>query len=316
LCCPAIHYHISLRKYNWPAAGRLRFSVVDRLTVARALLSRGQRSQCGSNGDPLDHVAGDLLLATVVKACGAGVGVAGQVLHLVERHALLEQVGDAFGGFLGAFTDSGSSGPASSFTVSINWGDGNTSAGTVTANGQGGFNIAGSHTFATAGVFTVTITVTDANGASTTITDTITVADASRLSADDEEDANWDDFHSKDWFAFAQEGNAEKLFADRTIRWERHGEESPANGAKSQDAGAAKLGAAWKNVDARKTKMAAPGSFSRWFARNTIAIAAFLLRPFNHIDLTDLHFPRATSGAPPRGSPRRRRHTCPSQAVC
>jgi hypothetical protein len=47
-----------------------------------------------SNRDPLHEVAHDLLLATVIEAGCAGVGVAGQMLHVFKRRAVLEQVRD------------------------------------------------------------------------------------------------------------------------------------------------------------------------------------------------------------------------------
>ena len=37
---------------------------------------------------------GDLLVTAVVEPGGARVGVAGQALHVLERHALFQQVGD------------------------------------------------------------------------------------------------------------------------------------------------------------------------------------------------------------------------------
>jgi hypothetical protein len=94
--------------------------------------------------------------------------------------------GTPFQGFLASFLDSGSTGPAGSFKVSINWGDGVTSNGTVTPNGKGGFDVGGAHTFASAGAFTVMITITDANGVSTTVADTITVVDARQADTDEE----------------------------------------------------------------------------------------------------------------------------------
>ncbi len=45
-----------------------------------------------SQGDPLDDVAGDLLLGTVVEVGRPRVRVPQQVLHLLPRHLLLEQV--------------------------------------------------------------------------------------------------------------------------------------------------------------------------------------------------------------------------------
>ena len=47
-----------------------------------------------SNRNPLHDVAGDLLVAAVVEAGGARVGVAGQALDVFEGQALLQEVGD------------------------------------------------------------------------------------------------------------------------------------------------------------------------------------------------------------------------------
>ena len=47
-----------------------------------------------SDRNPLDDVAGDGFVPTVVEVGGAGVGVAGEALDVFERHALGEQVGD------------------------------------------------------------------------------------------------------------------------------------------------------------------------------------------------------------------------------
>lgn len=44
--------------------------------------------------NPLDDVAGDAFVFTVVEAGGAGFGVAGEELDVLDRHALSEQVGD------------------------------------------------------------------------------------------------------------------------------------------------------------------------------------------------------------------------------
>jgi len=47
-----------------------------------------------SDRDPLHNIPCDLLVAPVVEPGGARVGVASQVLHVFEGHALFEQVGD------------------------------------------------------------------------------------------------------------------------------------------------------------------------------------------------------------------------------
>jgi hypothetical protein len=53
----------------------------------------------------------------------------------------------SFTGMVATFTDSNSQATASSFTVTIDWGDGTTSSGTVTADPKGGFDVSGTHTY-------------------------------------------------------------------------------------------------------------------------------------------------------------------------
>ena len=47
-----------------------------------------------SDGDPLDDVARDAAAAPVVDLGGAGVGVPGQVLDVLQRHVLAQQIRD------------------------------------------------------------------------------------------------------------------------------------------------------------------------------------------------------------------------------
>jgi hypothetical protein len=66
----------------------------------------------------------------------------------------------------------------SDYTVSIDWGDGQSSAGTVVPNGAGGFDVKGSHTYAEEGTYTTAATVTDTPSSIVTATGSATVADA------------------------------------------------------------------------------------------------------------------------------------------
>src|SRR5437879_12867537 len=47
------------------------------------------------NRDPLDDIPHNLLLPAVVGARGARIDVAGQALHVFQRHALFEQIVDS-----------------------------------------------------------------------------------------------------------------------------------------------------------------------------------------------------------------------------
>jgi hypothetical protein len=66
------------------------------------------------------------------------------------------------------FSDAGNLAPPSSYSASINWGDGTTSSGTVTQPGGTGalFNVIGSHIYSTRGSWTVQTTITDTSGSS------------------------------------------------------------------------------------------------------------------------------------------------------
>jgi hypothetical protein len=80
---------------------------------------------------------------------------------------------------LATFTDTTG---ATSFTASINWGDGtplDTTSGQVSTSGTTS-TLTGSHTFAEEGSYTFTATITDSNGSSVVLTGTIDVVDASQ----------------------------------------------------------------------------------------------------------------------------------------
>ena len=64
--------------------------------------------------------------------------------------------GVQFSGPIAYFTDSNTSDPASTFSATINWGDGATSSGTV-GGAHGYFGISGSHTYVSAGTYAVEV---------------------------------------------------------------------------------------------------------------------------------------------------------------
>ena len=83
--------------------------------------------------------------------------------------------GGTFNGQVATFTDADPTLVASSFTATIDWGDGTTSGGTVTASGSG-FAVSGNHVYEEEGRYAiiVTVSVEGAQGSSTgvaTITD-------------------------------------------------------------------------------------------------------------------------------------------------
>jgi hypothetical protein len=87
---------------------------------------------------------------------------------------------------LATFIDYDTAKTSSSFTATINWGDGSPgTSGTIAADAGGGFRVNGSHTYAASGTYTVTIQVADMIGnfattsASATVTNLPTVTTVS-----------------------------------------------------------------------------------------------------------------------------------------
>jgi hypothetical protein len=64
------------------------------------------------------------------------------------------------------FTDTNTTNPASEFTATINWGDGQSSAGTI-AGSNGSFTVTGSHDYATVGNFPIGVTISNFGGTAT-----------------------------------------------------------------------------------------------------------------------------------------------------
>jgi hypothetical protein len=92
--------------------------------------------------------------------------------------------GSAFSGAVAMFTDDDSSTNASSFTASIDWGDGSgVTAGTI-AQSDTVFVVLGQHTYADEGAFTATVTISDVSPGTGTATATsaATVNEADVLS--------------------------------------------------------------------------------------------------------------------------------------
>lgn len=75
-------------------------------------------------------------------------------------------------GVVATLQDAGGLEPAADYTVSINWGDGQSSPGGV----DGAGDVTGSHTYVSAGTYSVTVTVTDDGGQSASTTFTLTIS--------------------------------------------------------------------------------------------------------------------------------------------
>lgn len=72
--------------------------------------------------------------------------------------------GRPFSASLGSFTDLTPTASATSFTTTVNWGDGTSSTGTVTAGTAGLFHVSGAHAYHRYGTYPVTITVRNSSG--------------------------------------------------------------------------------------------------------------------------------------------------------
>ncbi|HEX5442235.1 MAG TPA: DUF4214 domain-containing protein, partial [Pirellulales bacterium] len=91
--------------------------------------------------------------------------------------AVVAQEADDFTGPVATFTLDGSEAPASNFTASIAWGDGNTSPGTVTG-GNGQYTVSGSHIYAEDGSYPVAVVINPSQGNASTVDTTATIAEA------------------------------------------------------------------------------------------------------------------------------------------
>jgi hypothetical protein len=104
----------------------------------------------------------------------AALRAGGKIVHATE--------GLSFSGTVATFADKNAAAPASDFTATVTWGDGQTSTGTVVATGAGSFAVLGSNTYAEEGNYTVGVKVTDVGGSSAATTATAAALDA-RLTA-------------------------------------------------------------------------------------------------------------------------------------
>jgi hypothetical protein len=105
---------------------------------------------------------------------------------LVTGVALSPTEGTALtGAAVATISDAGSPDAATTFTATINWGDGTTSTGTVTGS-AGIYSVSGDHTYVDEGSFSVKVSVTETGvtpAATANSTSTATVAEADTLTA-------------------------------------------------------------------------------------------------------------------------------------
>lgn len=88
------------------------------------------------------------------------VAVADPAIKVAGAGAFNATEGKSFTGAVATFTDSDSSGKASEYSASINWGDGTISTGTISGSPTK-FSVSGTHAYPEEGTFAIKVTITD-----------------------------------------------------------------------------------------------------------------------------------------------------------
>ena len=107
----------------------------------------------------------------------SGVATVVEPPPVVTTGSLNLNEGVVFNGQVATFTDPDPNLSSSSFTASIDWGDGTTTTGSITSNGSG-FSVSGNHAYAEEGQFTLTVTVTVTGGGNGSSFNLANVSDA------------------------------------------------------------------------------------------------------------------------------------------
>src|SRR5262249_40080609 len=117
---------------------------------------------------------GDYTVHVSISDDGGPPATADSTVHVhdaglfTNRTYLRQTVDREFTQTVASFRDRNAMGDGSSFSATIQWGDGTSSEGTLVANASGGFDVVGTHTYSTAGDFTVRVEISDA-GVTTTV---------------------------------------------------------------------------------------------------------------------------------------------------
>jgi hypothetical protein len=120
----------------------------------------GNHTYAEENSYPLTVVISDIdeLANSATTASTASIGDASLGASGVSATSPM-----TFSGVVANLTDANALGSASDFTVTIEWGDGNSSGGTVSGGG-GSYAVSGNHTYASTGTFEVTVKILDDGG--------------------------------------------------------------------------------------------------------------------------------------------------------
>jgi streptogramin lyase len=137
-----------------------------------------------ANSDPFQIVVGPDSNLWFAEATASQLGqvVLDKPLS-VTAQTIAPSEGASITSSVASFADADPSATSSSFTATIDWGDGSSSTGTITAAGSG-FTVSGSHTYSEEGSLPVTVTITDIDtshdigGNTATANSTATIGDA------------------------------------------------------------------------------------------------------------------------------------------
>src|ERR1017187_2760346 len=93
---PSLYVHLNAteRDILSPWTGRMAFIPAKRPVLSRRDTWRAGHLSVQLHRNPLHDIPADLALAPVVEIGGARIGVPGQVLHVLARDVLLQQIGD------------------------------------------------------------------------------------------------------------------------------------------------------------------------------------------------------------------------------
>ena len=117
-----------------------------------------------------EHAPDPYVVTNTVQVQDAGITPVGQTVNGVD--------GTAFNGVVASFVDGNPLAPATDFTASITWGEGNASAGTIQAQGGGNFTVSGTNTYASPGNFSIIVSISDIGGAAATAVSNAVIAGA------------------------------------------------------------------------------------------------------------------------------------------
>jgi hypothetical protein len=105
---------------------------------------------------------GRVVVPSSTTGTGTGTGTTSSLT--VNGTRVEATAGQPFSGIVATIAGADPTATATSFSATIDWGNGTTSAGTITADPNGGFDVTGGVTYAQAGWYAVTVTVDDVKG--------------------------------------------------------------------------------------------------------------------------------------------------------